>query len=108
MANWEILAGSSSDTVNTGITGKELSDFTFTPTVQSHLSSTDGGTLELAGYNSSTGEITIKWTSGVTPSTTNFSGQTQTPYSKGTISLSGAGGSGDPHMKPIFGKGYTI
>jgi len=108
MANWEIPAGSSSDTVDTGITGKELSDFTFTPTIQSHTSSTDGGSLELANYNSSTGEITIRWTSGVTPNTPNFTGQTNTPYSKGTIALSGAGGSGDPHMRPIFGKDYTI
>lgn len=108
MANFEILAGNSSHTgIATGVTGASLSDFSFTTTIQSHDTSTDGGTLALSNYDSATGTITISWSSGVTPNTPNFNGQTQTPYTKGTISQTG-GGAGDPHITTLDGTKYTL
>lgn len=108
MANFEILEGSSSHSgIQTGVTDASLSDFTFTLTIQSHDSSTDGGSLVLSNYNSSDGTITIGWSSGVTPSTPNFTGQTGTPYTKGSINYTG-GGEGDPHITTLDGKKYTL
>lgn len=98
--SYNIAEGQSSATV-TVATGLSLSDFSLNPTINSRTTSTNGGTLELRDYNSSNGQITVGWTSGVTPSHHTFN------YAKGSV-VQNSSGAGDPHVKPLDDDDYTL
>lgn len=99
--SYDIPKDAAEDTNVVVATGLTINDFYISPTVSSRPNSTDGGTLELRNYNSSTGSITVGWTSGVTPDHGQF------PYARGRVYQNGQGG-GDPHIRTFDGKNYTL